>query len=497
MVAPVNPGDILAEKYRVDTILGVGGMGVVVSAEHIELRQKVAVKFMLPAMLDNVEAVERFLREARAAVRLRSEHVARVLDVGRLSNNAPYIIMEFLEGVDLYDLIRKKAPLSAYEAIDILLQACKAMAEAHTLGIIHRDLKPANLFVAKRPDGSLLIKVLDFGISKLVEEQNGVSNTKTSVALGSPAYMSPEQMRSAKHVDNRADIWSLGAILYQLLSNRMPFEAESPPEMFARVLGDEPTPLQEIVPDIDIGLADIIHKCLAKDRDERYASVSQFAKALAPYGDEHAAKLADSVANVENDHREPDAAPSRASTAEPGQDLSPRAMAKTAQTVASKPNTITTRSGSAGPIVAESLDLPEISSNDNKKFVLIGGVIAALVLVLVFTQMSGDKPSTAAGGIDTETPNTALQPLAIDAGVPIAIPEPVPATVLQDAAIPDATVPDAGELKPNTVTSSDRRKKPKSDKPKRPIADKPISDTKKPETPKKPTDNADPFGTMQ
>lgn len=171
MVAPVNPGDILAEKYRVDTILGVGGMGVVVSAEHIELGQKVAVKFMLPAMLDNVEAVERFLREARAAVRLRGEHVARVLDVGRLANNAPYIIMEFLDGVDLYDLIRKNAPLSANEAIDILMQACKAMAEAHSLGIIHRDLKPANLFVSKRPDGSSLIKVLDFGISKLVENK--------------------------------------------------------------------------------------------------------------------------------------------------------------------------------------------------------------------------------------------------------------------------------------------------------------------------------------
>ncbi|MBL4636591.1 MAG: serine/threonine protein kinase [Kofleriaceae bacterium] len=496
MVAPVNPGDILADKYRVDTILGIGGMGVVVSAEHIELSQKVAVKFMLPTMLDNEEAVERFLREARAAVRLRSEHVARVLDVGRLDNNAPYIIMEFLEGEDLYDYIRKYAPCSPATAIDIILQACKAMAEAHSLGIIHRDLKPANLFMSHRPDGSQLVKVLDFGISKLLEESNGVCKTKTSVALGSPAYMSPEQMRSAKHVDKRADIWSLGAILYQMLSKSLPFEAESPPEMFAKVLGDDPTPLQSVVPDIDPDLAAIVHMCLAKDRNERFASVSQFAKALAPFGDENAVSLAISIANVENDHSEP---PPRASTStsdsEDGEDgVGEAVVAVTAQmgvNAKSKANTVTTHSNSTGQIVAEGLDPIEPALTNRTKMYWAGGAIALTAAVLLFTRMSGGSDSN-------EVNSAAATPIAPEAIVVPVVPPvettPQPLAAI-DAGIPEANVPDAQTPDAQSPDATQRLAKPtKTGRPRRPK--KPDKLPVEPKKPKKPVD-ADPFGTMQ
>ncbi len=496
MVAPVNPGDVLADKYRVDTILGVGGMGVVVSAEHIELSQKVAVKFMLPTMLDNQEAVERFLREARAAVRLRSEHVARVLDVGRLNNNAPYIIMEFLEGEDLYDYIRKYAPCSPALAIDIVLQACKAMAEAHSLGIIHRDLKPANLFMSQRPDGSQLVKVLDFGISKLLEESNGVCKTKTSVALGSPAYMSPEQMRSAKHVDNRADIWSLGAILYQMLSKHLPFEAESPPEMFAKVLGDDPTPLQSVMPDIDPDLAAVVHMCLAKDRNDRFASVSQFAKAIAPFGDENAASLAISIANVENDHSEP---PPRASTSD---SVDVVVAATTAQTIANakiKANTVTTNSNSTGQVVAESLDPIEPALANRAKVYWAGGVIALAAAVLLITRMGGGSDSN-------EVNSAAATPIAPEATVaPVVAPvetTPQPLAAI-DAGISDAQVVDAQVVDAQPPDGSQRLSKPTTTvrrprRPKKPTVSIPKPDlpSAKPKKPKKPVD-ADPFGTMQ
>src|SRR5262249_17959342 len=183
----------------VDRILGVGGMGVVVAATHLQLGQPVALKFMLAEALAQPEAAERFLREARAAVRLRSQHVARILDVGTLETGAPYIVMELLEGMDLAQLLERR-PLPPQAAVDYVLQACEAIAEAHANGIVHRDLKPANLFLARTPTGAPLVKVLDFGIAKAHDPQLA-SVTQTSAVFGSPAYMSPEQLRSAKNVD--------------------------------------------------------------------------------------------------------------------------------------------------------------------------------------------------------------------------------------------------------------------------------------------------------
>ncbi len=281
--SPVRPGDVLAGKYRVERVLGVGGMGVVVAATHLELGTFVALKFMLVAHAENATAAERFTREARAAARLRSEHVTRVHDVGKLENGAPYIVMEFLEGSDLDELVMKKGSLPASEAIEFVIQACEAISEAHSVGIVHRDLKPQNLFLTKRPDGSPFVKVLDFGISKMQEGEGALSTTSTGMVLGSPVFMSPEQIRSAKHVDARTDIYALGGILYRLLSGQFPYDAESVGELFAQVFTASPRPLSKFVPTIDPALEAIVIRCLAREPQHRFQTVGELVNALRPF----------------------------------------------------------------------------------------------------------------------------------------------------------------------------------------------------------------------
>jgi len=282
MNAPVQIGDILASKYRVDHVLGIGGMGVVVAARHVQLGTMVALKFMLPDTLRVPEASERFLREARVAAHLRGEHVARVIDFGTLESGAPYIVMDFLEGTDLEKLVRTRGPLSVAEGVGYVFDACKAMDEAHRAGVVHRDLKPTNLFLTQRHDGTPLVKVLDFGISKLSEHAEDPSNltTRTGSVLGSPAFMSPEQIRNAKHVDARADIYSLGAVIYFLLTQAYPYEANSVGELFGLVLFHEPKPLRARRPDVPLALDALVGRCLQKDPNARFQNAKELMTAL-------------------------------------------------------------------------------------------------------------------------------------------------------------------------------------------------------------------------
>ena len=296
-VAGVHEGDLLAGKYRIERILGAGGMGVVVAARHIHLDDRVAIKFLLPETLSNADAVARFGREARAAVKIKSEHVARVSDVGTLENGAPYMVMEYLEGSDLSDWLHQKGALPFDQAAEFVLQACEAIAEAHALGIVHRDLKPANLFVVRRADGVLSVKVLDFGISK-VASTTGMDMTKTSSVMGSPLYMSPEQMQSSKDVDPRSDIWALGVILYELLSGDSPFTANTMPELVARILSSPPEPLRNRRPDAPVALEAVILKCLERDRQRRYQNVGEFSVALMPFAPKRAKASIERIAGV-------------------------------------------------------------------------------------------------------------------------------------------------------------------------------------------------------
>jgi len=276
-------------------------MGVVVAAHHLQLDEKVALKFLLPGTLGNQEAVARFAREARAAVKIRSEHVARVIDVGTLENGAPYMVMEYLDGGDLAAWLEKKGPLPIEQAVEFVLQACEALAEAHALGIVHRDLKPANLFVIRRPDGMLSVKVLDFGISKVTKLGGSApsdSMTKTTALMGSPLYMSPEQMQSAKDVDARSDIWTIGIVLYELLTGASPFVAETMPELVLKVVTAPPRPPGELRPEIQAGLAGAILRCLEKDRANRFQSIGALAVALLPFGPRRARGSVDRISGV-------------------------------------------------------------------------------------------------------------------------------------------------------------------------------------------------------
>jgi serine/threonine-protein kinase len=284
----VRPGEVLAGKYRVERILASGGMGVVVAAHHLQLDEKVALKFLLPESLASQDAMARFDREARAAVKIKSEHVARVTDVGRLETGAPYIVMEYLEGRDLDAWLEKLGPIPVEQAVEFVLQACEAIAEAHVLGIVHRDLKPANLFCVRRADGLLSIKVLDFGISKVSGPAQGKGVTTATSTVGSPLYMSPEQLRSATDVDTRTDIWALGVILYEICSGRVPFDAETTSGLAIEIATAPPVPLSRVRPGLPPGFEEVVMRCLEKDRDARFQTVADLAVALRDYGPKRA-----------------------------------------------------------------------------------------------------------------------------------------------------------------------------------------------------------------
>jgi eukaryotic-like serine/threonine-protein kinase len=285
MTAAVREGDIIAQRYRIKRMLGVGGMGVVMEATHIELNERVAIKLLLPELTNNAEASERFKREARAVAKLKSEHVARVFDVGKLDDDTPFMVMEYLEGETLAAKLDQMGRLPIGDSVDYILQACRALSAAHDKGIVHRDLKPSNLFLAAQDDNSLVLKVLDFGISKLnsLGGPNDGSITKTSAVMGSPNYMSPEQMRSTRTVDGRSDIWSLGVTLYELIAGTPPFVGQTFPEVCLAIAQDTPAPLSKHVPDLSPGLEAVIHRCLEKDPDRRFAKVSELARALMPF----------------------------------------------------------------------------------------------------------------------------------------------------------------------------------------------------------------------
>jgi serine/threonine-protein kinase len=281
----LSAGQLVADKYRVDHVIGAGGMGVVLAATHLDLGQPVAIKVLRDA---NSEAIARFQREARLIVRLKSVHVARVFDVGTLDDDTPFYVMERLEGEDLSQVLAKRGKLPVEQAVDYVLEACEAVAEAHTLGVVHRDLKPANLFVARGAGGRGSVKVLDFGISKtVIEGAEAGQLTNEGVTLGSPGYMAPEQIVSSRDVDARADIYSLGAILYRLTSGENPYDGESLMSVLASMASTPLRPLASIAK-VPPDFARIVELCLAREPDARPGSIAELAKALARFGSRRA-----------------------------------------------------------------------------------------------------------------------------------------------------------------------------------------------------------------
>ena len=279
-------GTLVAAKYRIERPIGSGGMGVVFAARHLELGKRVALKVLRGGKGEEA----RFLREARAAARLESEHVARVLDVGRLDDGTPFIAMEHLSGVDLARRLLEGGPLRVEQAVGYVLEACEAIAEAHALGIVHRDLKPSNLFLTSRRDGTEIIKVLDFGISKVtrtIEDASlaAMSMTGASGVVGSAWYMSPEQLHDAKRVDARADIWALGVVLHELIAGTRPFEGDSAAAVGARIAAGEPKRLRDAAPNAPAELEAVVLQCLSKDPEKRFPDLGALARALAPFAE--------------------------------------------------------------------------------------------------------------------------------------------------------------------------------------------------------------------
>ncbi|HTR53837.1 MAG TPA: serine/threonine-protein kinase [Kofleriaceae bacterium] len=277
-----QPGTVLLGKYRVDSLIGEGGMGAVVKASHLDLDEKYAIKVLLPEMLSRQDIVQRFLREAKAAVKLKGEHVARVIDVGRLDGEfegVPYIVMEYLNGADLNAIIKHHGAQDPAVAADLLLQACEAIAEAHSIGIIHRDIKASNFFISQPENEAPHLKVLDFGIA--TAPQGTSELTDADAVIGTPAYMAPEQMRAARIADARSDIWSMGVVLYELLEGKRPFCSEVYSELCLKVGMDPPEEM--VAPGIPEGVRAIVLKCLEKPVERRYQSVAELAFDLMPF----------------------------------------------------------------------------------------------------------------------------------------------------------------------------------------------------------------------
>ena len=305
-MSEVRAGDIIAGKFQIERVLGEGGMGYVVAARHLQLGQMVALKFMREDVLTD-EYRSRFLREARNTVRLKSKHVSRVLDVGALDGGTPYMVMEYLEGTDLSALLQKRGPFPPAEACEYIIQACEAIAEAHGHGIVHRDLKPANLFLTRGSGGEPVVKVLDFGVSKVLEL--GVDDTspggrrghidsvvtKATDLLGSPSYMSPEQVVSARDADALSDVWSLGIILFRLISGKAPFTGNSLGDLIQNIIHGPMPNLRDLRPDLPEGLEHVLFRCLERDKTRR-PDVIELARLLAPYAGPNVAPSLERIA---------------------------------------------------------------------------------------------------------------------------------------------------------------------------------------------------------
>jgi hypothetical protein len=422
-VAPVREGEILDGKYRVERVLGVGGMGVVVAATHVQLQTRVALKFLLPEVLGHPQVVQRFVREARAAVQIQSEHVARVVDVGTLATGSPYMVMEYLEGEDLSETVARGGAISVARAVGYVLEACEAIAEAHALGIVHRDLKPANLYLARRAGRDPIVKVLDFGISK-TNDPGPSGLTQTSNVMGSPQYMAPEQMMSSKNVDARADIWALGVILYELLTGEKPFAAETMAEIVYMVTQGDAPKMSAKRPELPPGIGDAVARALAREPARRFANVAELAAAIAPFGPARSEISIERIARVLGT-----AAPAAAAPA-------PRAQAPAP---APAPT----------PTVATLEDAPTAAPRGRGRVAVAVAVVALVAGVLAWRGLRGGAAATAERTTAVvSAPVPVLAPAAPSPAPPAAAPPaPPPPTVVPPiptaAVAPPDKVPDA------------------------------------------------------
>ena len=282
-------GTVVGQKYRIDEVIAEGGMGVVYKGWHLILEHPIAIKVVRPELAQYPEAIARFIDEARASAQLQGIHSTHVLDIGIIDNGPPFMVLEYLEGRDLCQVLATDGPLPLTQAADYVLQTCEAVAEAHARRIVHRDLKPDNLFIQTMPDGTGILKVIDFGIAKRLG-LDARPYMQRGQSCGSPDYMAPEQMNTPEQVDERADIWSIGVILFELLTNCVPFHSETVHSICVKVMTSEPIPLRSLRPDLPAEIEQIVQRCLSKQREGRYPNVGDLAQDLVPFASTEAAQ---------------------------------------------------------------------------------------------------------------------------------------------------------------------------------------------------------------
>jgi serine/threonine-protein kinase len=447
-----RPGALIADKYVVQRLIGEGGIGVVVAAKHVQLDQMVAIKYLRPKVPMSQVAAERFVNEARLAAKIRSEHVARVYDVGTLPTGAPYIVMEYLSGMDLGRVLEATGMMPVWRAVDYVSQACEALAEAHSAGIVHRDIKPQNLFVTTTANGTPLLKVLDFGISKLMPPALGAQSATGSAGserppaadfLGTPVYMSPEQLGAPGEIDARTDVWAIGVVLYQLLCGRLPFEGESLSDLCRSIQEGQMPSMADVGVDLPGSLHSLVEKCLAKRPDDRFTSVVDLAAALQPFGTtsreerlRHALRAIDAVDS------------GRVRTPVPGELLSHALRAAPVPSFTEDRWTATTGSAVTSwtpPRLLSGAPTPRRKLAQIKPRTLLAGAVAlcgAAILALVATR-SNETPAAASSTVPAPPPMPAVHDTVVPQAPPPQLPAvPVTATpVATQVQAPPVPVP--------------------------------------------------------
>jgi serine/threonine-protein kinase len=418
----VEVGSVLGGKYRVGRPLGSGAMGVIVEAMHLQLGTNVAVKVLRKSYAEKADVAERFLREARAAAQLRNEHICRVHDYGTLDDGTPFMVMELLEGRDLGTLVDYEGPLPAELVAHCIVQTCEGIAEPHARGMVHRDLKPTNLYLERKADGSPFIKILDFGIAKF--ESVDFKLTETTSVVGSPAYMAPEQLRSAKNVDTRTDIWALGVVMYELLTEKQPFTGESMTDLALCISTEPPLPLPETVaPE----LAAIVMRCLEKDPAKRFQDVAALAETLAPFAKLDASHAAAAARMLSK----------------------PRDALAVVDELLAKQTKHTTLHGATGSVVIPR-SVPKATLGLAAALVVAVGVIAFLYLRRGDEPVRHDEPAAATTAPPAPDAARPIDAAAIPAVVPVDAAEP-DAAVDAAAPPPDAAVEPPVKIKKKTV----------------------------------------------
>ena len=431
--SPVREGQVFNGKFRIERLIGEGAMAVVVEATHLGLDERVALKFLRRAALAQPELVARFRREARASVKIKSDHVAKVFDVGDAEDGTPFIVMELLAGTDLSLLLQIRKRLEAEEVADFVIQACEGIAAAHVRGIVHRDIKPENLFLAQGPGARKLIKVLDFGISKAALGASpldlDLASHHTSQIMGSPHYMSPEQLRSTRDVDARADIWSLGVVIFELLTGDTPFTSSEVTSLIAQILHDPHQRLGGLRADLPEGLEAVVDRCLAKSPDDRFQDAAELAAALLPFAPKRAR------ASVE---RIKDIARTRGGSAASDADSIPPPPAPTATPTRSPE----TRNATSQTAIASAVPVAEPSPRRRGGVLwLLGAVVLLAGVILVMRMLpGGTKPQTA---LELSSASASVAPPSPAVMAATSPTTPPPATA-ETAAAPPTTV-DAAE----------------------------------------------------